>query len=185
MILLYLLLAHLLADFVFQSNKLITWKKKDWKGVFMHVFIHWVTSLLLLFPFLSKPQFPIVVTVIALSHFIIDSLKIRFEKEDKRYVKIFLADQELHLIVIVLGAFVLEEFGGAETAKSQIPVYANVGMMIYWIFSVVVTFFYSILKFQFHRQREQDTHMEFDYVAMLIRFIAFSIVYFFLLSRIG
>lgn len=184
MILLYLILAHLLADFVFQPNSLIRWKQRNWKGVFAHAFIHYVTSLLLLLPFLSKPQFPVVITIIALSHFLVDSLKIRLEKGRQRFVKIFLADQEMHLLIILLAAFVLEEFGGASANEEQMPIYSNMGLIAYYIFSILITFAYSILKFQFRRQKTPQLDMKFDYKEMMIRLVGFSLVYFFLLINL-
>ena len=51
---LYLILAHFLADFPFQSRWLVTYKKSHFAGVALHGLTHLVTSAVLLLPFLKQ-----------------------------------------------------------------------------------------------------------------------------------
>ncbi len=102
MIFIYLLFAHLLGDFVFQSLALIQYKKRTQKGIFLHTVIHFIISFFILTIFLqiSLKQLIGVLLLISISHYLIDLAKINFEKKSKIRVNSFLLDQLGHLIVL-------------------------------------------------------------------------------------
>lgn len=95
-LLLKLILAHLLGDFLFQSNK---WVKAKELGkvkayqLYLHVLIHFALTMLLVWDWNFWPW----ATVIAASHLLIDSIKLYIQKH-KRIL--FFADQFLHLLVL-------------------------------------------------------------------------------------
>lgn len=97
LILIRLLIAHILADFVFQPS---TWvEEKNAKGLrawglYKHIAI--VSTL----TWLAVWNYPIVVAVITITHLIIDYLKIILDR--KRELTFFIADQVLHILVIIL-----------------------------------------------------------------------------------
>ena len=98
MIIIKLILAHLLGDFIFQPTSWVHDKEAK-KGrsfyLYIHVLIHFILSML----FLWDWHFWWVATIVAGSHFVIDLLKLNFQKvENKRLW--FFADQLLHLMVI-------------------------------------------------------------------------------------
>lgn len=100
-ILLKLLLAHFLGDFVFQSTKWV--KCKDEKGAksrffWFHIGVHFI--LMLLFTGFEVDLLPVVISI-GLSHAVIDFLKIKFKNRFSN-IHLFFVDQALHLLVIGL-----------------------------------------------------------------------------------
>lgn len=97
-ILLRLIIAHLLADFLFQTDKINTGKKKGISsGVFwIHILIVGATTYLLLGQW-SNWYLPLIVMIL---HGGIDYIKIRLSG-DKENVWLYAADQFFHLLTIV------------------------------------------------------------------------------------
>ncbi|MDD2436599.1 MAG: DUF3307 domain-containing protein [Massilibacteroides sp.] len=107
-ILLRLLIAHILSDFILQPN-LINNAKKGYKKdgitkistssqlgfLFLHAFIHAAASYL----FIAQWENWIVPLLIFLSHFVIDYIKSRQKKEN---IYLFLIDQIAHISVLFL-----------------------------------------------------------------------------------
>ena len=95
-----LLLAHLIGDFLLQPNKWVLDKeKKQEKSIYLylHVALHFVLMLV----FVGQKDFLFYALLLALSHGIIDLIKLKFQKnKTKRYW--FLTDQLLHLIFIFI-----------------------------------------------------------------------------------
>ncbi|MFH1283970.1 MAG: DUF3307 domain-containing protein [Candidatus Peregrinibacteria bacterium] len=104
MILVYLILAHLAGDFIFQPKSLVKWKMRSKKGLLVHVFIHFVIILLVLIPYLLKGfLWPLAVAfAISTTHFFIDLAKITYIKRHTSGPKPFFLDQAAHLAVIFL-----------------------------------------------------------------------------------
>ena len=99
-----LIIAHLLADFIFQPTKLIEWKKRHILGIFVHVLIFTLLSLILLAPYLVYWETWVVIGAISLVHFLTDKIKIAILSKYKKFVLPFLIDQAIHLISILIGA---------------------------------------------------------------------------------
>jgi hypothetical protein len=99
MILVKLILAHILGDFLLQPNSWVKAKEEKktlaWQ-LYAHASIHGLLSLLLLFDLGSWK----LVASIAFSHLIIDYIKLKFQTESSK-ISWFIADQVLHLIVIL------------------------------------------------------------------------------------
>ncbi len=103
-----LLLAHLISDFLLQPLSLLK-KKKNILWIVIHCLIHGISVYLLLGIWAEW----LVPSIIILSHFAIDSVKIRLKKVDLR---VFLIDQFIHLVVLVmLMLFVLNPKGVTPT----------------------------------------------------------------------
>lgn len=98
-LLLKLLVAHVLGDFVFQPDSWIAdkkQKKQKSRYLYLHLGVHALA--LIVFLKLGLGYWPIVVTIIV-SHFIIDLLKLHLEgKMNARLL--FVLDQLAHLLVI-------------------------------------------------------------------------------------
>lgn len=94
-----LILAHILGDFILQPNSWVkakeTKKGSAWQ-LYAHVFIHGLLSLLFLFDLTDWK----LVTAIMLSHLIIDYAKLKFQKESSK-ITWFIIDQIAHLTVIL------------------------------------------------------------------------------------
>lgn len=99
-----LIIAHLLADFIFQPKKLIEWKKRNMLGILVHVLIFALLSLLLLAPYLIFWETWAVIGAISLVHFLTDKIKISALLKYKGFALPFILDQAIHLTSIVIGA---------------------------------------------------------------------------------
>ena len=95
LLLIKLLLAHFISDFVLQTTKMVAVKRWLSKAMLLHVVIVYITSALLSgLWWWSLP--------IALLHWLIDSIKIELAKSNKYSgITLFVGDQLLHVAVIV------------------------------------------------------------------------------------
>lgn len=98
-ILIRLIAAHLLSDFVLQTDKICEGKKCGSKGRFawqaLHSFIHALSAYLLV----AEWNVWIVPIAVFLTHFMIDCMKVEFMKESSVS---FVVDQLAHLIVLLV-----------------------------------------------------------------------------------
>ncbi len=95
-----LLLAHLLGDFLLQPTLWVIDKEnKKLKSIYLyiHTIIHGILAWLLVF----ELDFGWFALILAISHGIIDFLKLYYQKPTSRR-KWFIADQVLHIVVIIL-----------------------------------------------------------------------------------
>ncbi len=99
MILLKLILAHLLGDFILQPNSWVTAKEnkkiKAWQ-LYAHTLIHFVLILLLI----RQTAFIKWAIMLAVVHLITDIIKLHFQKDQSKRTWFFI-DQVLHFVVII------------------------------------------------------------------------------------
>ena len=98
MIFIKLILAHLLGDFILQPNSWVADKERNTfmsPYLYLHVFIHAVLCFVLLWDI----QLWWVTVLVAVSHFVIDLLKLSFQKANNKKLWFFI-DQILHVAVI-------------------------------------------------------------------------------------
>lgn len=98
LILLQLLLAHIIADFVIQPSKWVE-HKRNFKARSKYLYFHSFLAGFLTFIFLLRLEWWYVALYIGITHFIIDLWKLQYPKDD---LKMFISDQILHLGVIIL-----------------------------------------------------------------------------------
>lgn len=99
-----LLIAHLFADFPLQTNLLAKLKEKHWQGVFLHVLVHMIVTLLLIS---NRQHYWPLILGLGTAHFVIDALKLVYP--GKKGVLYFLVDQLLHVMTIVVAAYVAQQ----------------------------------------------------------------------------
>jgi hypothetical protein len=104
-ILVRLLLAHCISDFLLQPNRWVADKRlKIWKS--RYLYYHIIVTALAAALFLWKLQYILPVVVISLTHLLIDGFKLKAEKKFKSYkgvdFKLFITDQALHIFIIVV-----------------------------------------------------------------------------------
>lgn len=103
-------LAHLLGDFVFQSNKMVrnidTYRLRS-SSLYLHVFIHFVL-LLIVTSFEKKYLFP--VFLLALSHLFIDIFTKIFFKNSVKNIRNLILDQMLHGLTIAAFVYYFHPF---------------------------------------------------------------------------
>ncbi len=143
MIIFYILLiAHFLADFTFQPAFLAV-KKNDKFGFFIiHTLIYAVTFSLAIFLFLDCNSVWLPYILIVISHFIIDFARKLFEKKfGNKAVSFFafLADQLLHILILVL-IFNFFELG----AKTN-QLYGDIGKWEYFNGLIVYLLIFVII----------------------------------------
>ncbi len=105
-----LLLAHLIVDFIMQTNKMVS-SKTHFKTLLHHCSYLLVISLIFVLDILSV-KILLIILFITLLHGLIDFLKARIEQkiDTKWDWVLFTADQALHVIVIILGISIFYPF---------------------------------------------------------------------------
>ncbi|TRO66552.1 DUF3307 domain-containing protein [Christiangramia sabulilitoris] len=98
LILLQLVLAHIIADFVIQPTKWVRAKRK-YKARSKYLYLHAFLSGLLTFVFLMRLDWWYIAVFIAITHFFIDLWKLQFKQDN---LKLFISDQAMHLLMIFL-----------------------------------------------------------------------------------
>ena len=107
-----LVLAHFIADFTFQTNKVATWKRESRVGMLVHSLTHPVVAYALLWPYLSMMWVQtnwiqlngwVCVALLALFHFLEDEWRVWSIKEtgSPDSTGFFLWDQVVHLTMIL------------------------------------------------------------------------------------
>ena len=99
MILIKLILAHLIGDFFLQPSSWIKEKEQEKlksPKLYLHVLIHVALLFIILWDVSKWP----LILIIGISHFIIDALKLVFQKKKIKRLFFFL-DQLLHILVII------------------------------------------------------------------------------------
>lgn len=175
---LYLIFAHLIADFVLQPKSLVKWKFKSFKGTAFHALVHFFVGLLLLFPYLPSWRIFWVILGIAAAHFLIDSVKIHREKNGKNFLLYFVMDQAAHLTTLIAGGYLLNDFIhklGGDSLVSRL--YENIFIVIGLSLLVFVTYTIEIIIFQVNRHGGKITSFTPDYKRMVKRGILFAALY--------
>ncbi|MDR5590169.1 DUF3307 domain-containing protein [Christiangramia sp. SM2212] len=98
LILLQLLLAHIITDFVIQPTGWVKHKRRN-KGKSAYLYIHAAIAGLLTLIILAKLEWWYIAVFIAVTHFFIDLWKLQFKNDD---LKMFVSDQLLHLLMILI-----------------------------------------------------------------------------------
>src|SRR5579862_3353326 len=107
-----LVLAHFIADFTLQTNKIATWKRQSRWGMFLHILTHPVVMVALTWPFLSMAWVQmrwfhlngwVCVGAITLFHWLEDEWRIWSIQEtgSPDSTGFFLWDQVVHITMIL------------------------------------------------------------------------------------
>jgi len=115
-----ILTAHLLGDFIFQTEGMIK-RKREWRIFLLHIVIVAITTYLLIGSF----HWPIL-AVIILTHFIIDAMKLYWMKDS---CLSFVIDQGSHLIVLIGLALV---FSGVPDSGWWLTAFGNDNIAWYY-----------------------------------------------------
>ena len=174
--LLTLVLAHLLGDFVFQSDTWVKHKKEKLvksKYLYFHLVIH-ASLLFLLTQFQTKYLFGI--TAIIISHFLIDVAKLYIERKFESKVWFFV-DQVLHLVVI---AMVVKYYFDYQILISKL---FETKTILFFVCITLLTYVSAILlkiilaKWDFRTPAQKnDTNSAGTYIGILERLFIFTFV---------
>ncbi|MEI8175750.1 MAG: DUF3307 domain-containing protein [Candidatus Omnitrophota bacterium] len=94
-----LVVGHLLGDFLFQTEGIVTAKREGVRGRMLHVSIIFASLLLTALPFLCEGRLWLVITASAVAHYGIDDIKIKII-EPRWSIAAFVTDQALHLLAL-------------------------------------------------------------------------------------
>lgn len=111
-LLLILIIGHIIGDYYLQSESLALKKKNSFKYLILHTVIIFLVNSLIYIIYSFQNDILVLLLMISSIHFVIDLLKMIFEKyilKEKALPKIlFLLDQFLHIIVIIILASIFE-----------------------------------------------------------------------------
>jgi len=177
---LHLLLAHLLGDFVFQSNDLIQRKYRSWVGTFEHVCIVGFFTALLLFPFLTEFKSWLIVVAVFTVHFIQDLLKTKFDlllNSKRKSVWPFFLDQALHFSLLLYLADKLNKLPFSDFPPWVINIYFSKFLIAYLLGLVFFSYTYDLIVYQFKRQKSKTPlFYSPNFKGMRLRLTWFSLV---------
>lgn len=168
MLLVQLILAHLLGDFVLQTNAIFKWKMKSWLGVLNHAFIILVCSIALTSAFWGEESLWWMLAIIFISHFLQDCLKVWFDKKYNKKASTwpYFLDQVFHVALIVaLSWGVPPAFSVQKSLLS-----------LYFIGLILVTTAWDITAFQFAHKKSKAKELKLKPRAMLFRTLVFSLL---------
>ncbi len=104
-----LLICHVLADFYFQSEKLLIKKKQHWQGKLIHVLIHFIIMLLgLSIVFKINLDLVVFTVIICVFHYVTDYLKLTIAY--KNDLRAFCLDQLSHVVTIIIIAYIYTNY---------------------------------------------------------------------------
>lgn len=167
----YLILGHLIADFVLQPEKLVKWKHKSWVGTLVHGGVHGAVTLALFAPFLlarwggEAAPWLIFLAIFGISalHVLIDTVKIWFERRSKRHLVLFMGDQAAHLMVLLGAGLWLAVSGigfeGKRGLDGFLYWYSHPSVIMGLCLLLTVSYAYELMLFQ--RRREGNAKAQF------------------------
>jgi len=171
-----LLIAHFIGDFVLQPNNWVDSKKKK-RHKSIHLYLHGLVhlaSLLVLLEFNWSYRWSI--TVIVISHLIIDVIKLNLD-EKINSILLFTLDQLFHLIIISIVVFVYHPY------KLELERIYSIESLLIILAVVVVTFVSSIImkvimsKWKLKEDSSEDSlESAGKYIGILERLFVFAFI---------
>lgn len=179
MILSYLILAHLLGDFVFQPGKLVTWKLRSKWGILIHVLIHFALNLIILAPFLLNGYYWLILVAFSLcfAHFWIDQIKINYDFKHNKKTSSFLIDQLIHLLAILLVFFFTQNISLILPDSQFYRLYGDIRLITLVAFLILASTVIEIYRFQWEREKKENATLKIHPREMLIRAIIVILIY--------
>ena len=176
----HLLLAHLLGDFVFQSNDLIQRKYRSWVGTFEHVCIVGFFTALLLFPFLTEFKTWLLVVTVFVVHFFQDFLKTKFDlgfNLKRKSVWPFFLDQALHVSLLLYLADKFNDLTPPDFPLWVLNIYFSKFLIAYLLGLVFFSYTYDLINYQFKRQKSKTPlFYSPNFKGMRLRLTWFSLI---------
>lgn len=179
MILSYLVLSHLLGDFIFQPSKLVVWKMKSIYGVLVHVLIHVAIMLLIMMPFILNGNLWIlgVIAIINSVHFIVDQAKISYDLKHDIKVIPFLIDQFLHFTTILSVVFLTKDYVLKVPDTQFFNIYSSQKVVVFISLMVFASKVLEVFRYQRQLENDKNTKIEFRTKNMLKRMFGFGVIY--------
>lgn len=179
MIVLQLMIAHLLGDFVFQTNKILDEKYKSWVGTFKHATIIFLFTLLMLIPYLGSAKAWLVAGTIYVLHFAQDVFKVWYDKNHNKHKSSlpFFLDQAGHIGLILLIGRGFENVPTIDMPEWFSELYFSETFSTLFVTMILISYVVDIIMYQFKRKKHKKTKYHPNYIGMLQRIWAFTIFY--------
>lgn len=140
---LYLLLAHLIADFILQPYELVQLKRQP-IGLAIHAGIHGAVMVVLTTPIL--PRWWVIIPIVMLLHYGVDATKMGYGRDHgPRAFVLFLLDQGVHMLVLAAAVLLA---GVSLRTEVMYGSRAVTAMLYYAVPYVAATFGGAILLYQ-------------------------------------
>ena len=172
------LLAHILGDFVLQSEKWV--KDKEEKKIkssklYLHIGVH--TILLLAFIQFNIQQYWLGLLIIIISHYTIDVLKLTLQKK-KTKRKWFFIDQFFHVIILIFASILYTKasFSFDELFTSKILLLIIALLLVTSVSAIIIKIF--ITQWNPEKKKENDDSLAKAgrYIGILERLFVFVFV---------
>lgn len=158
---LHLILAHFLADYPLQSNRMVAYKSKHFGGVVLHSLMHVLTSVLLGLPFILQANFWWAIATMFVTHNILDQGKVLINRNFKKANRFlfYCLDQVAHMGIIVGSSWLwlrdlVPDFGGRWLA-----VYQNLWLVNFWLALILATFFYDVSRWTYRSSKKPQPYV--------------------------
>lgn len=133
MLILYLILGHLIADYLLQPKSLVAWKHRSLWGVGAHMLVHLLVTMFLISLYTGQPGAALLLSAgIAVGHFLIDYAKIIHDRRHSRPRLAYWLDQLAHFLVILAGFYIAIKLAPLSYASRLILSTANLWDMLYF-----------------------------------------------------
>ncbi|MFH1824583.1 MAG: DUF3307 domain-containing protein [Candidatus Firestonebacteria bacterium] len=173
-----LVLAHLIADFLLQTDKVFKIKVKYKWGVLLHGSIVGIISIIFILPYVSQHQIVTYIILLWLIHIFQDKAKIIYNLQmERNNLWTFLLDQLLHIGVIVLVSFSASNiFSNIHPYTYPGPqifdkIYKNDRIMVFAIWFIVLTYSMSILQEYIKKIIAKDTKEGITFPTLPLKYI--------------
>lgn len=175
----YLIIAHLLGDFVFQPNALIKWKHESWRGTLVHALIVTAFSGILIFPYMITLKAFWLLILLFTAHFAQDNLKIIYQRREygKRAAWPFFVDQALHVFFIWVFGSEISKLPSLALPANFLEVYQSQNLLLFTGLAIFFTFALDIVKFELFHVKHGAVKYHRDYCGISYRLIAFIVSY--------
>jgi len=174
-LILHFLLAHFLADYPFQSGKLVKLKMERYLGVFVHGLIHLITLLVVLYPVLHLRRVQIAIAIIYFTHNLIDQMKVKLDKKDPKHHRLFyFTDQLLHNTILLSVAFYIG-IGVPQLSTQWFSLYTNPILVAYVLLMVLSTYFYDVTR-HFFLLKGNEPYVR-DYKVMMRNAVLVTVIF--------
>ncbi len=179
LILLYLIIGHLVGDFLLQPSRLVVYKQRSTYGVLLHSLIVLISQTLLLVPYLTSSKVALALIGIGVLHFVIDYTKIKIKKGKKYPIVPFTLDQIAHFTVLIAACFII---------KNELPtlftdswwfssLYQNTTLLAYFAGVVFCSYTLDIVYLTIKLQKDPNYKYKRGYFDMLVRVAVFALIY--------
>lgn len=118
MLFLYLLMAHLVSDYLLQPDNLVEWKNQSKWGLTIHAFIHFLFNTLVLYVYTGRLAVAALALLLAIFHYTIDLTKAIYDRKNGHHSFSYWADQLVHYVSLLVVTLIAWRFDGVFAGRT-------------------------------------------------------------------